>query len=87
MARLLKGNRVIDVQDELAASYLAEGYDQIDVNGNIIKKATGGRMIPLAEYNKLYDKVNDLQEENKVLLSENDRLSKQLRSQQNNNKR
>lgn len=50
---LRKGNRVLTVAEELANGYLARGYDQIDKNGKVVKEATGGKKVSVAEYNKL----------------------------------
>jgi uncharacterized small protein (DUF1192 family) len=99
MAIVRKENRQLTVQDDVVESYLTEGYDQIDLEGNIVKRATGGRMVSLAEFNKvlsaleavdvekLEQRIKDLQEEIKVLENENDRLTKQLRNNQQNTKR
>jgi cell shape-determining protein MreC len=99
MAIVRKENRQLTVQDDVVESYLAEGYDQIDLEGNVVKRATGGRMVPLAEFNKVLEaleaadvekleqKIKDQQEEIKVLENENDRLTKQLRNNQQNTKR
>lgn len=97
-----KMNRVITVDVNMVDQYLREGYDQVE-DGKIVKHATGGKDVSLAEYNKLLVKIKeleenssqsqvaDLKEEIKVLEAENDRLDKlvkQLKGQQNSaNKR
>jgi IMP dehydrogenase/GMP reductase len=50
---LRKGNRVITVAEDLADGYLVRGYDQIDKNGKVVKEATGGKTVSVAEHNKL----------------------------------
>jgi hypothetical protein len=50
---LRKANRVITVAEELADGYLVRGYDQIDKNGKVVKEATGGKTVSVAEHNKL----------------------------------
>lgn len=69
MAKVKKLNRVLTVSDEAVESYLKRGYDQVDDKGKIIKHATGGRMIPIVEYNKLLEEVEKLKAENKKLKS------------------
>lgn len=61
MAILKKANRVINVGEEHVAGYLQRGYDLIDHKGKIIKHATGGKMVPLAEYNKVVAKLEELE--------------------------
>ena len=94
MAIVRRENRQLTVQDDVVASYFIEGYDQIDVDGNIVKRATGGRMIPLAEFNKVIDEneklqaiVKDLKEEKEVLEADNERLTRQLRGNQQQHKK
>ena len=60
MAKVKKLNRVLTVSDEAVDSYLKRGYDQIDDAGKIIKRATGGRMVPISEYNKLLEENEKL---------------------------
>lgn len=59
-------NKILTVPEERLAYYLSEGYDQIE-NGKVVKRATGGRTIPLGEYNKLVDRVKELETENAAL--------------------
>lgn len=59
-------NKILTVPEERLEYYLSEGYDQIE-NGKIVKRATGGRTIPLGEYNKLVDRVKELETENAAL--------------------
>lgn len=93
MPKMRKENRVADVHEDQVAHFLADGYDQIDIEGNIIKRATGGRMVPLPEFNKVLDelefskaKIKDLQDELKVMEEENIRLDKVLKGHNNNRK-
>lgn len=62
MPKMKKANRVIDVVQTSAASYLARGYDQISDNGEIEKPATGGRNVSIAEYNKVFEKLAALEQ-------------------------
>ena len=59
-------NKILTVPEERLEYYLSEGYDQIE-NGKVVKRATGGRTIPLGEYNKLVDRVKELETENAAL--------------------
>lgn len=60
MAKVRKLNRMLTVSDEAVAVYLKEGYDQVDEKGKIVKRATGGKTISLAEHNKALDKIEKL---------------------------
>lgn len=60
MAKVKKANRVLTVQGNEVTSYLKEGYDQIDENGEVLKRATGGRNVSLAEHNKVLDELDEL---------------------------
>lgn len=90
MAILRKENRAVRLKDEdLVYMYLEDGYDQIDEQGNIIKRATGGKLVPLSEHNRTLDevealktKVSELNEEVKVLEAENMRLDKLVKQGQ-----
>lgn len=55
-----KNNKVLNIEDTRLESYLLQGYDQIDKSGNIVAKATGGRMVSLAEHNKVLDELEAL---------------------------
>lgn len=78
MARLKKSNRVVDVKDEFADSYLKRGYDQIDDKGNVVKHATGGRTVSLPEYNKVVDENARLKRQIEVSKLSVDELKAQL---------
>lgn len=98
MAKLIKGNRIIEVKDEQVSGYLSRGYDEIDSEGKVIQHATGGRKVSLAEFNKVVteleelkakggsEQINDLKEEIKVLEEENLRLDKMVKQLKGNHK-
>lgn len=67
-------NKTLNIDKDRLASYLLDGYDQIDEEGNIITRATGGRNVSLAEYNKALDEKDALVAENEKLKSENSKL-------------
>ena len=69
MAKVKKANRILTVSETEVNKYLQQGYDQIDDKGKVIKRATGGRMVPIAEYNKVL-------EENEKLKAELEELKK-----------
>lgn len=84
---MVKANKVVDCIDEQVASYLDQGFDQIDEQGNILAYATGGRTVTLSEMNavkvelaKAQQAVIDQRNEIKVLEDENDRLDKLVKS-------
>lgn len=60
-------NKVLNVPEERLEYYLSEGYDAIDKNGNVVKHATGGREVPLGEYNKLVKELEAAKEYIKAL--------------------
>lgn len=85
MASVKKANRIILVDESQVDSYLKRGYDQVNTKGEIVRQATGGKNVSVAEYNKVLGKVEEMKEEIKVLENENERLDKlvkQLKSQQ-----
>ncbi|MBG0964170.1 hypothetical protein [Bacillus sp. SRB1LM] len=60
-------NKVLNIDKDFLASYLNDGFDQINDEGKIIKRATGGRNISVQEYNQALDKIDALKEENAEL--------------------
>ncbi|NUJ19287.1 hypothetical protein FKN04_22400 [Bacillus glycinifermentans] len=60
MAKVKKQNRVLEVADAAVPGYLKRGYDQVDDSGKVVQRATGGRMVPLSEYNKALDEIESL---------------------------
>lgn len=71
-------NKTLNIDEGRLESYLRDGYDQIDEQGNIVTRATGGREVSLAEYNKALDENDHLKEENKKLKSEVSKLKKEV---------
>ncbi|PFO79964.1 hypothetical protein COJ87_05985 [Bacillus cereus] len=55
-------NKVLNIDKDFLASYLNDGFDQINDEGKIIKRATGGRNISVQEYNQALDKIDALEE-------------------------
>lgn len=76
VVKVKRFNKTLNIDKDRLGSYLLDGYDQIDEEGNIITRATGGRNVSLAEYNKAVDENEQLQEENKKLKSEVAKLKK-----------
>ncbi|MDA1802636.1 hypothetical protein [Bacillus cereus group sp. BY6-1LC] len=56
-------NKVLNIDKDFLPSYLNDGFDQINDDGKIIKRATGGRNISVQEYNQALDKIEELEEE------------------------
>lgn len=67
-------NKTLNIDEGRLDSYLLDGYDQIDEEGNIITRATGGRNVSLAELNAALDEKDVLVAENDKLKSENSKL-------------
>lgn len=59
MAKLIKSNRVVNVDDNQVDSYLKRGYDEVDDFGNVITYAKSGRTVSLSEYNRVLEKLNE----------------------------
>lgn len=77
MAKVRKKNRLLTVNDAAVASYLKEGYDQVDDKGKIIKNATGGKTINVQEFNNLNDAFQKLSKERDDLFLEHEELKKE----------
>lgn len=71
-----KGNRVIHVEEGRVNSFLAQGYDQVNEKGEIIKRATGGRTVNIAEYNMVVEELEALKKENATLKAKIAKLEK-----------
>ncbi|MBJ8031448.1 hypothetical protein [Bacillus cereus group sp. N21] len=67
-------NKTLHIGEGRLTSYLLDGYDQIDEEGNIITRATGGRNVSLAEFNGVLAEKDALVAENEKLKSENSKL-------------
>lgn len=71
-----KGNRVIHVEEGRVNSFLAQGYDQVNEKGEIVKRATGGRTVNIAEYNMVVEELEALKKENATLKAKIAKLEK-----------
>lgn len=58
--KMRKGNKVIHVEASRVDSFLAQGYDQVNEKGEIIRRATGGRTVNIAEYNAVVEELETL---------------------------
>ncbi|WP_438310809.1 hypothetical protein [Sporosarcina sp. FA9] len=58
--KIKKKNRILHVETSRLASFLNQGYDQIDDDGKVIKLATGGRTVSLPEHNKVLEELDVL---------------------------
>lgn len=88
-----KNNKVLNIEGTRLESYLLQGFDQINNDGKVVTKATGGKTVSLAEYNNVLDEleklknsltntsqeeIENLKKENKSLKSEITKLKKSL---------
>lgn len=55
--RVKKDNKVLYVPEERLSYYLREGYDQINDRGEVVKRATSGRTVSIAEYNRVVEEL------------------------------
>ncbi|MEK5038773.1 hypothetical protein [Sporosarcina sp. FSL K6-3457] len=65
--KIKKKNRILHVETSRLASFLNQGYDQIDEDGKVIKLATGGRTVSLPEHNKVIEELEALTAELETL--------------------
>lgn len=77
--KMRKGNRVIHVNEGRVNSFLAQGYDQINEKGEIVKRATGGRTVNIAEYNAVVEELEALKKENATLKAKITKLEKEAK--------
>ena len=77
LVKVKRLNKTLNIDEGRLDSYLLDGYDQIDEECNVITRATGGRNVSLAEYNKALDEKDELEKENKKLKSEVAKLKKE----------
>lgn len=91
MAKMIKGNRILDVDAGRVEAYLKQGYNEVDDTGKVVKRATGGRLVSLQEHNKVLAELEalkgspsvekgleELKKENKSLKSEITKMKKSL---------
>lgn len=57
MVTVKRKNKILDISELRLESYLKQGYDQIDKEGNVVARATGGRSVSLPEYNKVLEEL------------------------------
>lgn len=76
MPKVKRLNKVLTIPEEALDRYLREGYDQIDENGQIIKRATGGRFVSISEYNRLVAELEKAKAEIQKLKAEKTKASK-----------
>lgn len=71
MALVQKEHKQLTVAETEVAAYLERGYNQLDEQtGAVVKVATGGRNVTLAEYNALQEQLVKRDEEIKALRKE-----------------
>jgi len=76
MPKVKKDNRILTVEKERLETFLSQGYDEIDDKGEVVKRATGGRVVNIQEYNKLAEQLEGLKKENTALKAKVTRLEK-----------
>ncbi|EIJ79116.1 hypothetical protein PB1_16204 [Bacillus methanolicus PB1] len=90
VVKVRKQNKILEIPESRLEAFLQQGYDQIDEKGGVIKRATGGRAISVAEYNKVVEELERLKntdaekeleeakKEIKALKAENTKLKKSV---------
>lgn len=61
--KIRKGNKVKYVDAGRLNAYLSQGFEQIDEQGNVLKRATGGSFVPITKYNQLLEEYEKLKAE------------------------
>ena len=57
--RAIKGNRQYEVTSAQVDTYLKQGFDILDDNGNIVEHGAG-KSVPYSEYQAVLDELNEL---------------------------
>ncbi len=70
-----KGNKVYTIDETQKKSYVVQGFDIMDDNGEIIQHGAG-KTVPYDKYAELEEKVTKLEKENKKLKEEIKELKK-----------
>ncbi|MGN4448225.1 hypothetical protein ACTFOB_25575 [Bacillus cereus group sp. MYBK79-1] len=78
-----KENRVLTVEEQNLDAYLAEGYDQVELNEDrtayvVVTRATGGREVTLSELNTVIKEKDAITAERDALVSENKKLKAEI---------
>ncbi|MEG1004343.1 MAG: hypothetical protein RSD13_05040 [Clostridium sp.] len=68
-----RGNKVYTIDEVQKKSYIEQGYDILDDEGNIIDYGTG-KSVSYEDHRKVVDELNNLREENEKLKEENKKL-------------
>lgn len=83
--KVRKGNKIRYVETGRLNAFLNQGYEQINEDGDVIKRATGGATVPIAKYNALLEQVESagggddkLKKENATLKKENTALKAEI---------
>lgn len=79
MHLIRKGNRTLKTDKVSLSGYLKRGYDEIDEKGNIVTKATDGKVITAGEYNKVLAELEAAKAGNTSGDIESNPLVKELR--------
>lgn len=80
MAKVRKGNRELTIDEHKVDSFISQGYDQIDEDGNVIKK---GNPVTLSDFK---EECNYLRKEKKLLYQELETTVAELEAVKNENK-
>lgn len=68
--KIRKGNKIRHVDAGRLEAFLKQGFEQIDEKGNVIRRATGGSVVPIGKYNQLLEKYEKLKSEYEQLKKE-----------------
>lgn len=75
MAIVQRANKQLTVSAESVESYLADGFDELNEDGTVKRRATGGRTVTLQEHYKVVDALNAEIAELKAKLKKKDKAA------------
>ena len=79
MAKMQKGNVIVEVADSQVDRYINLGYDEIDKNGRILRQSIPIDIGPLkAAYAKHVARIKELEDENLKLKAQVEDLQNQI---------
>lgn len=79
MAKVRKGNRELTIDEHKVDSFISQGYDQINEDGNVIKK---GNPVTLSDFK---EECNSLRKEKKLLYHKLETTVAELEAVKNKN--
>ncbi|EGT0680542.1 hypothetical protein QTI42_07815 [Clostridium perfringens] len=83
--KAIKQNKVYTITETEKSYYVAQGYDILNDEGEVIERGAG-KSISYEEYLKLKDELDPLKDENYTLKQENEKLKEENKKLKAENK-